>query len=69
VTQLAALNAKHYFAQTVVSELVELMVKISFTSQAVMLCFIQIFLAFFCVLTWLEGKNKYMCLLMLNPIT
>jgi hypothetical protein len=46
VTQLAALNSKHYFVQEVVSEFAELMVMVTFTCPAVFMCFIQIFLLF-----------------------
>ena len=45
---LAALNAMHYFARTIVSEFAELMVKVTFIYRVVILCFIQIFL-FVCV--------------------
>jgi len=44
VTQLAALNVKHYFVRTVVSEFAELMVMVTFIYRAVILCFIQMFL-------------------------
>ena len=66
MTQLAALNSILYFVQTVVSEFAELMVMVTFIYPAVLLCFIQIYLLF--VLTWLEGKNKYMGLLMIKQL-
>jgi len=45
---LPALNSTHYFVGTVVSEFVELIVMVNFIYQAVMLCFIQIYLVFNC---------------------
>jgi hypothetical protein len=44
------------------------MVVVTFMYPAVILCFIQIYLVFVLV-TWLEGRNNYMGLLMIKPIT
>ena len=66
MTQLAGLNSTYYFVRTVVSEFAELMVVVTFIYLAVLLCFIQVYLVF--VLTWLEGKNKYMGLLMIKHV-
>ena len=51
------------------SEFAELMVVVTFIYPAVIMCFIQTYL-FVClfVITWLEGKNKYMGLLMIKQI-
>ena len=65
MTQLAALNVKHYFVRTVVSEFAELMVMVTFTYQAVIPCFIQIFFCFF-VVPGLKSMNKEIGLLMIK---
>jgi len=64
---LAALNSTHYFFRTVVNEFAGLMVMVTFIYRAVILCFIQTYLVFF-VVTWLEGKNKHMGLLMIKQM-
>jgi len=50
-----------------VNEFAGLMVMVTFIYRAVILCFIQTYLVFF-VVTWLEGKNKHMGLLMIKQM-
>jgi len=65
---LISVNSTHYLVRTVVSEFAELMVMVTFIYQAVVLCFNLIIWCLF-VVTWLEGKNKYMDLLMIKQIS
>jgi len=45
---LSGVNSTHYFVRTFLFESAELMVMVTFINQAVVLCFIQIYLVFVC---------------------
>jgi hypothetical protein len=49
------------------SEFAEMLVIVSFTIQAAISCFIQIYLVF--VVTWLEDKNKHIGLHKIQQMT
>ena len=50
------------------SEFAELVVMVAFICKVVIVGFIEIF-CFLVVVTWREGKNKYIDLLMIKQIT
>jgi len=68
VKTLAALNSTQYFVRTVASEYAELMVIVTLIYRGSCCVSLKYIWCLF-VVTWLEGKNKFIGLLMIKHIS